>query len=157
MQQTRALSTKSRLRITLLSMLRISNNVAIPDTEIRMHAIRAQGAGGQHVNKNATAIHLRFDIQQSTLPDSYKEKLLAMRDHRITDEGVIIIKADGSRSQTANREAALSRLQQLVRQAGVTEKKRRPTRPSRRAKARRADRKTKRGHVKSLRKPPRPE
>lgn len=138
-------------------MLRISNQVAIPDAEIRMHAIRAQGAGGQHVNKTSTGIHLRFDIGASSLPAIYKERLLAMRDHRITTEGVVVIKADGSRSQTANRDAALSRLQQLVRSAGVTEKKRRPTQPSKRAKARRTDQKTKHGRTKSLRKPPRPD
>lgn len=132
-------------------MLRISNTVEIPSHELEFEAIRAQGAGGQHVNKVSTAIHLRFDIKASSLPAFYKEKLLAFADQRITNEGVIIIKAQSFRSQDKNRDDALQRLKQLIKKATVVQKARRPTKPSRNSQKRRMDSKSKRGKVKSLR------
>lgn len=132
-------------------MLHISNQVEIPLDEIDITAIRAQGAGGQNVNKTSSAIQLRFDISASSLPDAYKERLLALSDHRITQEGVVVIKAQEYRSQDKNKEAAFSRLQQLILGVSTTPKKRRPTRPSRGAKERRLNRKKRRSQIKALR------
>lgn len=132
-------------------MLDISNAVQLPLHEIEIHAIRAQGAGGQNVNKVSSAIHLRFDIQASSLPDFYKEQLLALRDQRISKDGVVVIKAQQFRTQEQNREDALNRLQALIRSVAVSRKARRPTKPSKRAKAKRMDSKTKRGNIKALR------
>ena len=132
-------------------MPRISPNITIPQEEIGISAVRASGAGGQNVNKVATAIHLRFDIKASSLPDDCKQRLLALPDHRITRDGVIVIKSQEHRTQDKNREAALQRLQTLVRRALVQRKHRIPTRVSAAAKKRRLEQKTRRGRDKSLR------
>lgn len=132
-------------------MLHISSHVSIPDSDIEIHAVRSQGAGGQHVNKVSSAIHLRFDIAASSLPPFYKEELLRLKDHRISGDGVIMIKAQEHRSQEQNREEALSRLRTLIQSVAIPRKKRKPTNPTKRSKQRRLDSKMKRGRLKALR------
>jgi len=137
-------------------MIFINNNISLNDNEVEISAIRAQGAGGQsaggqNVNKVSSAIHLRFDINNSSLSDEYKQRLLNSKDGRITKEGVLIIKAQQFRTQERNKIDALERLQSFITKATYVNKTRRPTKPSRNAKRKRVDKKTQRGKTKALR------
>lgn len=133
-------------------MLHISSSIVIPDHELDIHAVRSQGAGGQNVNKVSTAIHLRFDIQASSLPQFYKDGLLTLRDHRISADGVITIKAQQHRTQDRNREDALERLRLLIQSVAIPRKKRRATKPTKGAHDRRIASKKRQGRLKALRK-----
>ena len=131
--------------------MKINNSLSIPDNEIDLNAVRSQGPGGQNVNKVSTAIHLRFDIHASSLPESCKIKLLRLQDHRITGDGTIVIKAQSFRTQEKNREEALDRLKNLIKKALIVPKKRKPTKPSKNSQKKRMDSKSKRGQLKKLR------
>ncbi len=129
----------------------ISSNVTIPETELEFSAIRAQGSGGQNVNKVSSAIHLRFDIAASSLPEFYKQRLLGWNDQRISKDGIIVIKAQQYRTQEKNRDDALTRLKELILTATAVKKTRKPTRPTIASKKRRLDNKTRHGRTKALR------
>jgi ribosome-associated protein len=130
---------------------KIIRTPAIPESEIEFTAIRAQGAGGQNVNKVSSAIHLRFDIRASSLPDYLKERLLRLNDQRITGDGVIVIKAQAYRSQEKNREEAMQRLHDMVASVAVLPRVRRATKPTRSSQKKRVDEKISRGRIKSMR------
>ena len=132
-------------------MLQINSDIVLQDEELEWQAIRAQGAGGQNVNKVSSAFHLRFDIPSSSLPDAVKQRLLETRDQRISNEGILVIKAQRFRTQEKNRADAIERLRELIVDATRVEKKRRPTKPSRSSQRKRMDSKTKRGQTKRLR------
>lgn len=132
-------------------MLNISNQIQLPLDEIELNAIRAQGAGGQNVNKVSSAIHLRFNIHASSLPDFCKQRLLQLKDSRITQDGVIILKAQQFRTQEMNRADALERLTELIRQAIIVQKARKATKPTKASQKKRVDKKKKAGQKKSLR------
>ena len=132
-------------------MLDISSKVTLPDDEIELSAIRARGAGGQNINKVSSAIHLRFNIRASSLPELYKQRLLNLNDRRISKDGVIVIKAGKYRTQDKNRGDALERLLELIRSVTAVRKVRRPTRPTGTSQQKRLDGKTRRGLIKTLR------
>ena len=134
--------------------LKIDKQTSIPIEEVELQGIRAQGAGGQNVNKVSSAVHLRFDIGASSLPPAYKQRLLCVRDQRINSAGIIVIKAQRYRSQEKNRADALLRLAELIRRHTTVQKKRKPTRPSKAARQRRLDAKQRRSKLKTLRSPP---
>lgn len=133
-------------------MLKISSQVELPESEIELQSIRAQGSGGQKVNKTSSAVHLRFDINASSLPEFHKQRLLALHDSRISKDGILILKAQQYRTLEQNRQDALDRLVQLIKDAITVEKARRPTKPTRSSQRKRMDSKTKHSRLKQLRK-----
>ena len=132
-------------------MLVITPRLSVPLAEIDLSAMRSGGPGGQHVNKTESAVQLRFDVQASSLPDPVKQRLLALRDQRVSNDGVVVIKAQQSRSQQQNRDAALERLRELIEQASHVPRVRRATKPSRSSQRKRMDQKTRHGRLKTLR------
>jgi ribosome-associated protein len=132
-------------------MLTVTHHIAIPDAEIDIQAMRSQGAGGQNVNKVSSAVHLRFDVRASSLPEECKQRVLALRDQRISDDGVIVIRAQQFRSQVKNREDALRRLAELIRGALQVPKVRRATKPTLASREKRLDTKTQRARIKTAR------
>jgi ribosome-associated protein len=131
--------------------LHINEQISIPEQELDFSAIRAQGPGGQNVNKVSSAVHLRFDVAASSLPEAVKQRILRQRDRRLSSDGVIVIKAQQYRSQEKNKNDATQRLREILLKALVRPKVRKPTKPSRTARKKRMDSKTRRGHVKTLR------
>ena len=138
----------------ITAMLQVSSRVSIPFEEIELKAIRSQGPGGQNVNKVSTAVHLFFDIRSSSLPEVYKQKLLDKKDHRISQAGVVIVKSQSARTQEANREKALARLKELIKETMEVRKSRRPTSPTRSAKEKRLQSKGSRSQTKKFRRRP---
>ena len=132
-------------------LFQVSSLITIPESEIDLHAMRSQGAGGQNVNKVSTAIHLQFDIKASSLPPFYKDALLNLKDHRISEDGIVTIKAQQHRTQERNREDALERLRQLIHSVTIPRKARRPTKPTKASKNRRIEKKKQQGRLKALR------
>ena len=135
-------------------MLQIAPGIALADEDLQWHAIRAQGAGGQNVNKVSSALHLRLDIRHSSLPEHIKQHLLAREDQRISRDGILVIKAQRFRTQEKNRADALNRLRELILLANRKAKKRIPTKPTKASQRRRLENKTKRGYTKRLRRTP---